>query len=79
MRFRYGSAAFSVSIADSALWSRRKHMMSSVEMPNRSSLVASARLRPPTTVSIETPRAMCACGSKKISACRTPCSAARAR
>ena len=32
-----------------------------------------------TTVPMPTPRARCACGSKKISACRTPCAAARAR
>lgn len=79
MRSRYGFAASRVSMAESADSSRRKHRMSRVEMPWLVSLLPSARHRPSTTVPMSTPRAMCACGSKKISACRTPCAAARAR
>ena len=42
MRSRYGVAASRVCAADSALWSRRKHMMSAEEMPSsaRASTVA---------------------------------------
>ena len=48
-------------------------MISRLVMPYRSSLRASTDQRPSTTVAIGTPRTMCACGSKKISAWRTPC------
>ena len=54
-------------------------MISWALMPWRSGAASSARDSPPMTVSSATPRAVCACGSKKISACRTPCSRARAR
>ncbi len=53
--------------------------MSRVETPWLSSLRSSARPSPSMTVPIGTPRAVWACGSKKISACRTPWAAARAR
>ncbi len=79
IRSKYGRAASKVSSADSADSSRRKHMISWVLIPYRSSLRSSAAVRPSTTTPSGTPRAVCACGSKKISACRTPCSAARAR
>lgn len=54
-------------------------MISWVEMPCVSSLRSSALPSPSITVPIGTPRSVWACGSKKISACRTPWAAARAR
>jgi hypothetical protein len=40
-------------------------------MPKSRRPSSSARLMPPTITSIGTPRAVCVCGSKKISACTT--------
>lgn len=54
-------------------------MMSRVEIPYRSSERSREALMPSITVPMGTPRAVCACGSKKISACRTPWAAARSR
>jgi hypothetical protein len=59
---------------------RRKHRISALLMPRSRRASSQARVRPRITVSRATPRAVCVCGSKKISACTTFSAwAARAR
>ncbi|CPU66805.1 Uncharacterised protein [Mycobacteroides abscessus] len=76
---RNGTDASSVSAALCAEWSRRKHRMRCASMPCLFGASAAARWYPVTTASNGTPRDVCACGSKNISACFTPSAAARAR
>ena len=68
IRSRCGSDCSSASIADSALRSRRKHMISCARRPSVASASCRARWKPSITASNGTPRLVCACGSKKTSA-----------
>ena len=74
-----GRASSSVCSASSSLRSRRKHRIRPDEIPNRALPSSRARLIPVQQVSKETPRPVCVCGSKKISAWRTPWLAAFVR
>jgi len=74
---RYGSASCNVASASSSLRWRRKQRMSELVIPSSLRARAQACARPSITVPIDTPRAVCVCGSKKISAWTTLSAAAR--
>ncbi len=76
---RNGRQARNAAAAASAPRSRRKHGIRPTETPWSRAPSASAAVSPPNTSSSGTPWARCVCGSKKISARRTPAAAARAR
>ncbi|MCY1540833.1 hypothetical protein D9M68_764960 [compost metagenome] len=64
---RYGRAASSVANASASLRWRRKHRIRAELMPSFACASAQARDSPWITVAMGTPRAVCVCGSKKIS------------